>query len=75
MAHLLGSEWNYGLDENISIKVVPSVRVERTCLAAPVSKTGASANFATRGKQVHALGGDRPESNRHQWGHIPWLYR
>ncbi len=29
--------------------MVPSVRVERTCLAAPVSETGASTYFATRG--------------------------
>jgi hypothetical protein len=31
------------------LKVVPSVRVERTCLAAPASETGAFACFATRG--------------------------
>ena len=30
--------------------VVPSVRVERTCLATPAAETGASANSATRGR-------------------------
>ena len=30
-------------------ELVPSVRVERTCLATPASETGASANSATRG--------------------------
>lgn len=33
------------------MKVVPSARVERACLAAPASETGASAKFRHEGKQ------------------------
>ena len=55
-------------------ELVPSVRVERTCRVAPASETGASAYSATRGMiWMDALGGDRPESNRHLRSHIPQL--
>src|SRR5579862_3992118 len=58
LRRLLQRQLSEPLDDAPADALVPSVRVERTCLATPASETGASANSATRGRfQENGLGG------------------